>query len=236
MNRLVITQNVKKKWSHFWMRFAGTNFIGRQATRLATWFTPPRYNRISLAYFNPRGYISYSATISHSKFIPGNNIFIDEGCLIYQAKEGGQIETGNDVCIFRDTIIETGKNGNVTIGAESSIHMRCQIMAYIKSITIGRGVMIAANCAIYSYDHEILPDMPIRNQPLVSKGEVSIGDESWIGTGVIILSGVRIGRGAVIGAGSVVTHDIPDGAIAVGNPARIVKSRRDLAASDSPAQ
>ena len=52
-----------------------------------------------------------------------------------------------------------------------------------------------------------------------------MGDDAWLGYGVIVLDGVRIGKGAVVGAGSVVTEDIPDGGIAVGVPARVVKMR-----------
>lgn len=59
----------------------------------------------------------------------------------------------------------------------------------------------------------------------VSKGDIVIKDDVWIGYGAIILSGVTVGQGAVIGAGSVVTKDIPPYAIAVGNPARIIKYR-----------
>jgi acetyltransferase-like isoleucine patch superfamily enzyme len=85
--------------------------------------------------------------------------------------------------------------------------------------------MIAPNCAFYPYDHGILPGKPIREQPLETKGDIIVGDEAWLAFGVIVLSGVKIGSGAVIGAGSVVTSDIPDGAIAVGAPARVVKMR-----------
>jgi acetyltransferase-like isoleucine patch superfamily enzyme len=55
-----------------------------------------------------------------------------------------------------------------------------------------------------------------------------VEDDAWLGYGVIVLDGVRIGKGAVVGAGAVVTHDIPEGAIAVGVPARVVKMRSDL--------
>jgi len=72
-------------------------------------------------------------------------------------------------------------------------------------------------------------DELIKNQPLQTKGGILIEDNVWLGFGVIVLSGVRIGKGAVIGAGSVVTDDIPAGAIAVGVPARVVKMRCDLA-------
>ncbi len=63
-------------------------------------------------------------------------------------------------------------------------------------------------------------------QPLQTKGGIFIHDEAWLGYGVIVLSGVQIGKGAVIGAGSVVTRDVPDNAIAVGVPARVVRMRR----------
>jgi serine acetyltransferase len=58
-----------------------------------------------------------------------------------------------------------------------------------------------------------------------SKGEISIEDDVWIGSGAIVLSGVTIGRGSVVGAGSVVTKSIPPYSVAVGNPARVVKRR-----------
>ncbi len=88
--------------------------------------------------------------------------------------------------------------------------------------------MIAANVALYSYDHGMDPDLPIRRQPITAKAPITIGSDAWIGTGAIILSGVTIGEGAVVGAGSVVTRDIPAGAIAVGNPARVIRYRKDL--------
>ena len=56
-----------------------------------------------------------------------------------------------------------------------------------------------------------------------SKGDIVIGDDVWIGYGAIIMSGVHVGQGAIIAAGSVVTKDIPDNAIAVGVPAKVVK-------------
>jgi acetyltransferase-like isoleucine patch superfamily enzyme len=89
--------------------------------------------------------------------------------------------------------------------------------------------MMAPYCALYPYDHGILPGLPIREQPLRSRGGIVIGDEAWLGVGVIVLDGVRIGAGAVVGAGSVVVHDIPDGAVAQGVPARVVMLRSELA-------
>jgi acetyltransferase-like isoleucine patch superfamily enzyme len=98
-------------------------------------------------------------------------------------------------------------------------------MAHKASIRIGRGVAIAPGCAFYPYDHGITSGTPIASQPLTSRGDIVVGDGAWLGTNVIVLSGVEIGRGAVIGAGSVVTRSVPEEAIAVGNPARVIGRR-----------
>ena len=85
-----------------------------------------------------------------------------------------------------------------------SIHPRCQINEFVANIEIGRGVMIGPSCAFYSYNHGILPDRLIRDQPLESKGGIIIGEEVWVGVHVTVLSGVRVGRGAVLAARAVV--------------------------------
>jgi len=210
------------------MRFSGVSLSGRLACRIASWFAPPHKGRVILAQMSPKGYIEPSATIYHSKLRLGAHCFIGDRVLIFQRKDGGPVELGDRVYIYRDTIIETGLDGYISVGNESSIHPRCQLNANVAPIQIGSGVMIAPNCTFYSYDHGLAPDKPIRRQPLQTRGPIVIGDEAWIAAGATILAGIRIGRGAVIGAGSVVTHDVPDGAIAVGIPARVVKSRADL--------
>lgn len=207
------------------MRFATPGLLGRMATRLAAWPAPPHYSREYLAGLRQRGYIAASATIHHTAFYSGARLFIDERCMIYQNRDGGAVQLGNEVRIYRDVIIETGSGGGLEVGDRSSFHPRCQVNAYLEPIRIGRQVMIAANCALYSYDHGTEADRPIHEQPLRSRGPIVIEDEAWLGTGVTVLSGVTIGKGAVIGAGSVVTRSIPAGAIAVGNPARVLKSR-----------
>ena len=216
------------KWIRFWMHFAGLSPFGRVATRLATFFAHPHKARNYLSHMNPKGYISPKAVIHHTDLQLGSKIFIDDRVVIFQRETGGKIAIGNRVCIYRDTILETGEGGTLSIGDESSIHPRCQINAYLTSIKIGSRVMIGPNCAFYSYDHGVAPNQPIDSQPLQSKGSIIVGDGAWLGFGVIVLSGVHIGSGAAIGAGSVVIEDIPEGAIAAGNPAHLVKMRKDL--------
>jgi acetyltransferase-like isoleucine patch superfamily enzyme len=207
------------------MLFSGQGFFGKLATRLAELSTPPYYGHSYLAKLNSRGYISPRATVHHRDLRLGPNIFLDDHVLIYQDHEGGPVELGARVHINRYCIIQTGKGGSLTIGEGTHVQPRCQFSAYRGSIRIGNIVQIAPNCAFYPYNHSFAADRPIGEQPLYTEGDIVIEDDAWLGVGVIVLDGVRIGKGAVIGAGSVVTHDIPAGAIAFGVPAKVVKMR-----------
>ena len=211
------------------MRYAGLSHFGRIATRLAIWFVPPYYGRCYLARLNPKGYISPSAIVHHNSVHFGHNVFIGDRVVIYQDKDGGSVEFGERVHVYGETFIQTGSGGSLKIGDNTHIHPRCQISAYMSAVNIGSEVQIAPNCAFYPYNHGIAPGKLIQEQPLHSKADIIVDDDAWLGFGVIVLDGVRIGKGAVVGAGSVVTDDIPDGGIAVGTPAQVVKMRDDLA-------
>ena len=89
-------------------------------------------------------------------------------------------------------------------------------------IYIGNDVMIAPNVVIATAAHPINPDL--REQVYQYNLPVHIGNRVWIGAGAIILPGVTIGDNSVIGAGSVVTKDIPAGVVAVGNPCRVMRT------------
>jgi len=210
------------------MRYAGLSPLGRVSSKLATWFTPPFYGRQHLGRLSSHGFVSPSATVYHNDLRLSAGVFIDDRVLIYQDKEGGPVKLDREVLIYRDTIIQTGAGGSVTIGTSSSLQPRCQLSAYLAPINIGCNVLIAPNCAFYPYDHGVEPGVLMKKQPLQTKGGIFIDDDAWLGVGVIVLDGVRIGKGAVIGAGSVVTRDVPDNAIAVGVPARVVKMRGGL--------
>lgn len=216
-------------WSYFWMQFAGIKSAERMATWLATWFAPPYKERRRLARYHAKGYISPSATIYHSQRQFGANIFIGDRTIIFQDTDGGSVELGERVHLHNDTCLQTGDGGSLKIGSDTHIQPRCQFSAYKAPIQIGCGVQIAPNCAFYPYDHGVLPDYLIKQQPLQTKGGIIVEDDAWLGYGVIVLDGVRIGKGAVIGAGSVVTKNIPAGAIAVGVPARVINTRSNLA-------
>ena len=216
---------LRNSWMRFWMRFSGLSFSGRASARIAAWAAPPHKKRVMLARMSKKGFIEGTATIHHCDLEMGRHCFIGDRVIILQKKRGGKIKIGSYVNIYRDTIIETDLGGDITIGDHASIHPRCQINAYVSSIQIGEGVMIAPNCAIYPHTHGLEYGVPIRKQPLLSKGPIRIDDEAWLGFGVIVLGGVKIGKGAAIGAGAVVVNDIPDNAIAFGNPASVVRFR-----------
>ncbi len=213
------------RWPRFWMRLAGLPFCRRIATGLALWWAPPYFQRHCLADLNPRGFISTKAKLFGSRISLGANVFLDDRVLISQEWDAGAVSMGNRVRLQEDTHILVGPGGSVMIGDDTHLQRGCQLNAYKEAIRIGNRVEIAARCAFYSYDHGVDGGKPIVDQPLTSRGEISIGDEAWLGHGVIVLSGVRIGKGAVIGAGSVVTNDIPDESVAAGVPARVIKMR-----------
>ena len=212
----------------YWARRAGPDRAGRLAATFASWVTPPYLGRAVLGRFAKRGYIAPDAELCHSSLELGEHTFIGERVIIFEDKKGGAVNIGHRVHIHRDTTLQTGQGGSIVIGAETHIQPRCQLSGYLGAIRIGERVEVAPNCAFYPYNHQVLPDQPIRSQPLVSRGDIVIADDAWLGFGAVILDGVRIGCGAVVGAGSVVTRDVPDGAIVAGNPARVIRHRGDL--------
>ena len=118
----------------------------------------------------------------------------------------------------------------IIIGDGSSIQSYAHVTA-INSICIGNGVRIGPNVLITDNAHgasvaELLDTAP-NLRPLSSKGPVVIEDNVWIGTKASIMPGVRIGKGAIIAANSVVTHDIPSYCVAAGVPAKVIKIIRE---------
>lgn len=88
-------------------------------------------------------------------------------------------------------------------------------------VKFGDNVFIAPNCSFYTAGHPL--DYVIRNKGLEYAKPIEVGDNVWIGGNVVVLPGVTIGNNCVIGAGSIVTKDIPDNSLAVGNPCRVIK-------------
>lgn len=113
---------------------------------------------------------------------------------------------------------------NIEVGKNFFANYNCTILDVAKVI-IGDNCQMAPNVAIYTAGHPVHPDT--RNTAYEYGIEVTIGDNVWIGGNTVICPGVHIGNNTVIGAGSVVTKDIPDWVIAAGNPCRVIREITD---------
>ncbi len=136
----------------------------------------------------------------------------------------------NDHC-WLSVLTENRETGMPPIALQPQLRIgdgcyigRFSTLACINKLTLGRDVMISDRVFIGDSAHGFTrTDLPIRDQYLTSKGPVEIGDGTWIGIGVSIMANVKVGRNCVIGAGSVVTSDVPDFCVAVGAPAKVVR-------------
>jgi galactoside O-acetyltransferase len=138
---------------------------------------------------------------------PNNRIRLGEGVWIERNADIGCLQ---DTCI--DIDIETFIGPNVSIVGPGNIK-------------IGKRCLIAGNAGIYANNHNFTDlTLPIKYQD-VSRQGIVIEDDCWLGHGVTVLDGVTIGKGSVIGAGAVVSKDIAPFSVAVGVPARVIKSR-----------
>jgi acetyltransferase-like isoleucine patch superfamily enzyme len=153
------------------------------------------------------GYLDFSLKLTRPE-----NIKIGHRCIINE-----------DVWIA--SLEGPGGYGSVTINDEVTIS-KGTIIASAFSVIIGKGATIAPRVSIYDNNHEFenLTES-VMNQGL--KGaSVSIGDYAWLGVNAIILPGISIGKGAIVGAGSVVTKSVDDFQIVAGNPAKLIGYRK----------
>ena len=136
----------------------------------------------------------------------------------------GDVRIGDRTSIMPNVVIRAGGGRSVRIGSDCSLH---PYVCVFGGLTIGNHVRIATHVVIVPMQHNFdRTDVPIHGQGVTSKGVV-IGDDVWIGMNVSILDGVTIGTGAIVGAGSVVTKSVPPWAIALGNPARVLRYRKE---------
>lgn len=168
-----------------------------------------------------------SVTIRHpGKISIGDNVVIDDYAVLdAKGSSNDGIVLGDNVLIGRGTVLSC-KDGDIVIGDNTNIAMECFIQS-ARKVEIGSNVLFAAYCyVIGGGDHETeRTDVPIIAQPQIVRG-ISIGDGSWLGAGVCVQDGVEIGSDAIIGTGGVVTQDIPSYGVAVGLPAKVVRSRK----------
>lgn len=128
---------------------------------------------------------------------------------------------GDNVNIESGARFATG--GGISIGSGSGLGVNCSVHGPLR---IGDNVMMGPDVTILTQTHNIeRTDIPMRLQGM-RVAEVVIGNDVWIGMCSIIMPGVKIGNGVVIGAGAIVTKDVPDYAIVGGVPAQVIKFRR----------
>jgi acetyltransferase-like isoleucine patch superfamily enzyme len=176
--------------------------------------------------------IGKNVTIRQSKYISvGKNFIAQDNCEINGLSQKGLVfgdkVTVGSYAIIRPTNLYGGEAGvGLRVGDNSSIgpysYIGCS--GYIE---IGNNVMMSPRVSIYSENHNFRDtDLPMIQQG-VTRSFVKIEDDCWIAANSIILAGVTVGKGSVVAAGAVVTKDVPPFSIVAGNPAEIIKKRKN---------
>lgn len=123
--------------------------------------------------------------------------------------------------------VHFGDGAQVEIGDNSSIGVNFEILGP-DILKIGSNVMIGPDVTFITINHRFdRLDTPMKVQGHNEPKQITIGDDVWIAARAIILSGVRIGKGAIVGAGAVVTKEVPEYAIVGGNPAKVIRYRTE---------
>ena len=158
----------------------------------------------------------------------GRGVYIDHGVYLHACPNGIRIGDGSfimhgsvlHVFNFRDL-----PHAGITIGRKCFLG-EFNVIRGQGGVTLGDSVYTGSLVQILAVNHVFDdPDTPIREQGITAQGIV-VEDDVWLASGAIVLDGVHIGRGSVVGAGAVVTEDLPPYSIAVGSPARVVRDRR----------
>lgn len=156
----------------------------------------------------------------------GRRVMIGEGCFVDANSLTSRIVLKDDVWLSRGCYLVAGPGVEILIGPQTYVGHRCLFYGH-GGIEVGRDVLLANDvqliCGNHTFDRQ---DVPIRAQPTVER-PIVIGDDVWLGASAIVLGGVTVGRGSVVGAGAVVTHDLPPYSIARGVPAQVVGVRGD---------
>jgi acetyltransferase-like isoleucine patch superfamily enzyme len=190
---------------------------------------PYKDKRALLRYLGDRPYVSPRAQIACPRLHLGPQCFLDDGVVVYAHPDStGQVRLAHNVHLYRGSLVELGGAGSLLVGENTYIQSGCVLNVFVASIRIGANCMIAPGCVLTPYRHGIADlSRPMREQPLTSRGDIVLEDDVWLGARVCVTDGVTLGRGAIIGAGAVVTKDIPPYAIAGGVPARVIGYRAE---------
>jgi len=188
------------------MRVLGGGFLaGYRLTRRAWAKTFSVLASGAFASFGSRSVLQPPIRLAGERRIAvGSDVFVGSGSWLHVLDDGG-----------RGVVLE--------IGDGTSIVGDC-VLSAARSLRLGRKVLIARNVYVSDHSHAFEdPSRAVLDQGIDRVAPVEIGDGAWLGENVVVGPGVRIGRGAVIGANAVVLDDVPDHAVAVGAPARVVR-------------
>ncbi|MFE8117183.1 acyltransferase [Brenneria goodwinii] len=182
------------------------------------------FRRVSFPFF-----LGKKTRIIHSNYLrTGSYCYIGDfsyiNCLSKQGVVLGERVTIREFAWLQITSNTQNLGEGIKIGKDTYIGPRCNLGA-AAFLEIGERCQIGAGVSFIAENHQFSSDSAIFEQG-VSRVGITIENDCWIGNSVIILDGVSVGEGAVIGAGSVVTKDIPSFSVVVGNPARIIKMRK----------
>jgi len=191
---------------------------------LRKWFYPRLLKKVGKGVVFGR-----NITLRHPhKIAIGANTVVDDNVVLDAKGEANSgIQIGQNAFIGRNSIISC-KEGSIILDDYCNISANCSLLSETE-IRVGKYCFLAGNCYLVAGGNHVFKDasVPIMFQPSYSRGGIQIEDDVWLAAGVIALDGVRIGKGSVIGAGSVVTRSLPEFSIAWGSPAKKVKDRRD---------
>lgn len=163
----------------------------------------------------------------------GPSVRLQKGCGLVGARLTGAVSLEEGVQVYRAAI-----SGEVNIGRYTYLSgPRIDVISHLNPVSIGAFCSIARGVQIQEYNHRtdrlstafisrrVDPSRGLDRNEIESRGAITIGHDVWIGANSIIVSGVTVGTGAVIAAGSVVTKDVPPYSIVAGNPARVLRFR-----------
>ncbi|MET8977059.1 acyltransferase [Streptomyces sp. NPDC004539] len=144
----------------------------------------------------------------------GERCYVAESAAVFPDR----LRLGDDSYIAAHAYV----TGELTTGTDCTVNPFTTVRG---RVVLGDGVRIGAHTSLLGFNHAMAPDRPVFRQPLTSRG-ITVGDDVWIGSHVVVVDGVRIGDHCVVGAGAVVTKDLPAWSVAAGNPARVLRDRR----------
>ncbi len=214
----------------FWklLRFELINLLfpgipGALGLALRKAFYPCLFRKVGKGVVFGRG-----ITLRHPhKITLGDNCVVDDNVVLdAKGEKNNGLRIGDNVYIGRNAILSC-KEGSIAVGDYTNISANCSLLSETE-INLGRFCFLAGHCYLVAGGNHSFDDIsrPIMLQPSVSKGGIRVGDDVWLGAGVIVLDGVTLGPGSVVGAGAVVTASLPEYSVAVGTRRLIITDRR----------